>query len=243
MRIAFVIPAHNEELLIGRAVRAVTEAGRACGEPFEVVVACDACTDRTAEIARAGGARVIEVDKRIIAAVRNTGAKAAGEAGAEMLIFVDADTAPPVASVNEAIDLVKGGVIGGGASVAFDGVTPLYVRAMLWVFNRMFRFFRLTGGCFLFCTREGLEAAGGWDETLLASEEITLARALKQHGRFEIVRTPVITSGRKVRTYSFWEVMAILLRAAFNPGMVRDRKKLDLWYGPRREDPHTEPPP
>jgi simple sugar transport system permease protein len=43
---------------------------------------------------------------------------------------------------------------------------------------------------FLFCTRAGYEAVGGWDETLLVSEEITMAGALKQHGRFEIVRTP-----------------------------------------------------
>jgi glycosyltransferase involved in cell wall biosynthesis len=238
MHIAFVIPAHNEELLIGRTVAACAAAGAACGEPFEIVVVCDACTDRTAQIAAAGGGRVVEVNKRIIAGVRNAGARAAIETGAELMLFVDADTAPPVASVHEAIELVKGGAIGGGASVAFDGTIPLYARAVLGVFNAAFRWLRLTGGCFLFCTRAGYEAVGGWDETLLVSEEITMANMLKRHGRFEIVPTPVVTSGRKLRTYSAWEVLSLVLRGIFLPNLRRDRGQLDLWYGPRREDPH-----
>jgi glycosyltransferase involved in cell wall biosynthesis len=237
MRIAFVIPAHNEELLIGRTVAACAAAGRECGEEFEIVVACDACTDRTAEIARAGGARVVEVNKRIIAGVRNAGARAAMEGGAELMLFVDADTSPPVASVREAIEFVKGGAIGGGAPVAMDGPVPFYARMILWLLNRVFRLLRWTGGCFLYCTQAGYEAVGGWDETLLVSEEITMANALKQRGRFEIVRTPVVTSGRKLRTYSAMEVVSLLVRGTLMPGLRRDRKQLDLWYGPRREDP------
>jgi glycosyltransferase involved in cell wall biosynthesis len=252
VRITFVIPAHNEELLIGRTVAACVEAGRALGELFEVVVACDACTDRTAEIAVAGGARVVEINKRIIAGVRNAGARAAIEAmeehrplkaavggtgGTDMLIFVDADTSPPPASVREAVDLVKAGAIGGGGSVTFDGPIPFYARPLMWLFNVIFRFLRLTGGCFLFCTRAGYEAVGGFDEALLAGEEITMANMLKKHGRFEIVRTPVITSGRKLRTYSGWEITKLIFIGLLRPSMRRDRKKLDLWYGPRREDP------
>jgi glycosyltransferase involved in cell wall biosynthesis len=236
MRLAFIIPAHNEERLIGRTVEACAAAGRESGEPFEIVVACDACTDRTAEIARGGGVRVVEFDKRIIAAVRNAGARAAIDAGAEMLIFVDADTSPPGASVREAIELIKGGAIGGGGSVRFDGEVPVYAGMLLWALTVMFRIARLTGGCFLFCTRAGYEQAGGWDETMLVGEEIAMAGALKKHGRFRLVRTRVVTSGRKLRTYSAGEVCSLLVRAALVPSTKRDRARLDLWYGPRRED-------
>ena len=237
MRIAFIIPAHNEESLIGRTVAACAAAGRACGEPFEIVVACDACTDRTAEIAAGLGARVVSVDRRIIAAVRNAGARAAIEAGPELLFFVDADTSPPVASVQEAIASVKNGAIGGGAMFTFDGTVPLGVRWTSWVMSTIMRTMRLTGGCYLFCTRAGYMAVGGWDETLLVSEEITMAQSLKRHGRFEIVRTPVPTSGRKLRTYSTWEIVSLLVRGILRPSMRRDRSQLALWYGPRREDP------
>src|SRR6185436_680901 len=113
----------------------------------------------------------------------------------------------------------------------------MYAKAMIWLCCVLFRWFRLTGGCFLFCTRAGYEAVGGWDETLLVSEEITMAQSLKKHGRFEIVRTPVLTSGRKLRTYSAWEINKLVFVGLLVPSTRRDRKKLDLWYAPRRADP------
>jgi glycosyltransferase involved in cell wall biosynthesis len=51
--LSFVVPAHNEELLLGHTLGAINDAARALGEPFEVRVADDASTDRTADAARA----------------------------------------------------------------------------------------------------------------------------------------------------------------------------------------------
>ena len=75
--------------------------------------------------------------------------------------------------------------------------------AFLWLFRRL----RFTGGCFLFSTRAAFEAVGGFDETLYASEELTLCRALQKQGEFVILRESVLTSGRKVRTYSGGELL------------------------------------
>lgn len=58
-RIAVVIPAHNESLLIEETVKAAT-AQRYSEEHYTVVVIADNCTDDTAEKARQAGARVIE---------------------------------------------------------------------------------------------------------------------------------------------------------------------------------------
>ena len=87
--VSFIIPAHNEEALLGRTLASVHAAARALGEPYEVVVADDASTDRTGAVAREQGARVVAVNRRQIAAARNAGARAA--AGG-LLVFVDADT-------------------------------------------------------------------------------------------------------------------------------------------------------
>src|SRR5262245_58908955 len=84
--ISFVIPAYNEESLLGRTLDAVSDAAGALGRPFEVVVVDDASTDRTAAVARGLGARVVPVNHRQIAATRNAGAR---EAAGQMLIFVD----------------------------------------------------------------------------------------------------------------------------------------------------------
>lgn len=53
-----VIPAHNEEQVIGRCLAALL-TGAEPGE-LDVIVVANACDDRTAEVARAAGARVIE---------------------------------------------------------------------------------------------------------------------------------------------------------------------------------------
>jgi hypothetical protein len=122
--------------------------------------------------------------------------------------------------------------------VHFDGTVPLYARLLIRAMNALFRLLRLTGGCFLFCTRRAFDDAGGWDETLFASEEITMARALGRQGPFVIVREPVVTSGRKLRTYSAREVLASLWAATVSRGRSPpDRSRPDLWYGPRREEP------
>ena len=107
--------------------------------------------------------------------------------------------------------------------------------AFLWLFRRL----RFTGGCFLFSTRAAFEAVGGFDETLYASEELTLCRALQKQGEFVILRESVLTSGRKVRTYSGWRDPARQPCASPSPAAPasRDRSRLGIWYAPRRPDP------
>ncbi|MFM9959579.1 MAG: glycosyltransferase [Phycisphaerales bacterium] len=248
--ISFILPAHNEAEHIGAALDALTRVAAALppGIGHEIIVACDACTDATASIARAGGAQAIEFDKRHIAASRNHGAAEASRAlppDQHLYLFVDADTHANARSVSEAIDAVASGrAIAGGAPVAFDGEIPRWSRITLPAFNTLFRWFRLTGGCFFFVRRDHFDAVAGWDESVFAGEEINLARALKRRGRFHIVRTPVLTSGRKLRTHTTGELLSLIWHNALSGGkMLRDRDRLTLWYGPRRTDPAPTPPP
>ena len=69
--ISFIIPAYNEEAVLGATLDSILSAVEAAHMPFEIIVVDDASTDRTAEIARSKGARVVRVHKRQIAAVRN----------------------------------------------------------------------------------------------------------------------------------------------------------------------------
>ena len=233
--ISFIIPAYNEERLLSRTLASIKSAAATLDEPFEIVVADDASTDRTAEIAAAHGAVVATVHRRQIAATRNAGARAAR---GETFIFVDADTVVTKTAVRGAVKAMRGGAVGGGCAVKFDGWLPLYARILQAVVMPLYRTAGLAAGCFLFCTRKGFESVGGFNETLFGGEEAVMSHALKRHGRFVVLRALVTTSGRKLRAYSAREILGLLARLALSgPKSVRRREGLEVWYGERREDP------
>jgi len=231
--LSFIVPAHDEAATIGAVVDAIRAAA---GErAHEILVVDDASTDATGAVATAAGARVLHVAHRQIAATRNAGAKAAA---GDVLVFVDADTFIGTDVVAGLEREIAHGAAGGGAGVRFDEPVPRWVHVALPVALALFRWLRFTGGCFVFARRADFEAAGGFDETLYAAEEIALCRALGRRGRFAILRETVLTSGRKLRTHSAREIAWAALRVAFaGRAGVRDRSRLDLWYAPRREDP------
>ncbi len=238
--VSFVIPAHNEEPLLAATLLAIHDAAAECRIEYEVIVADDASTDRTAQIAGNSGARVVSVQHRQIGATRNSGARAST---GEILVFVDADTLINKDVLRAALDIMARGAVGGGAAVRFDGRVPFYARALLPALTAMMRWMRLAAGCFVFCTRSAFEAAAGFDERLFGAEEIALSIALKKVGRFVILRETVVTSGRKLRTYSGLEVLGIMARAALSRGkMLERRDQMGLWYDPRREDPALQRP-
>jgi glycosyltransferase involved in cell wall biosynthesis len=93
--IGVVVPAHDEEALIGRCLDALQVAARhpdLLGEQVSVVVVLDACTDRTAMIAAARGVHCLPLQARNVGAARSAGADLLIAAGARWLAFTDADS-------------------------------------------------------------------------------------------------------------------------------------------------------
>jgi glycosyltransferase involved in cell wall biosynthesis len=236
MYISFIIPAHNEQSLIAQAIDAIRSAAREVAEQIEnheIIVVDDASTDRTADIARERGTRVIDVNKRQIAAVRNAGAR---EASGDVLIFVDADTILPADVLRGALRELRRGAVGGGSNMRMDGQIPLFGRLYMKTFMLVWRPLGYAAGCFLFCRRADFEAVGGFDERFFASEEIWLSKALRQRGRFVILRQAVMTSGRKMRAYTPRQIFAISLRLLWKgPAGWQQREGLELWYDAKRE--------
>jgi len=72
--VGVVIPAHDEEDLLPSCLAAVRlAAAPLAGIPVHVVVVADACTDRTAGLARAGGAAVLAIEARNVGTARAAG--------------------------------------------------------------------------------------------------------------------------------------------------------------------------
>jgi glycosyltransferase involved in cell wall biosynthesis len=228
--LTIIVPAHNEEALIRETLRALDGAARDTGQPFEIVVVDDASTDRTAAVAAAQGARIVGADVRHIAAARNVGARAAR---GDLLVFVDADTIVSPELLRGAVEAMRNGAVGGGAMPVFDAETPAWGRRTIGVTAWILRTMGWAAGCFLFARRDAFERVGGFDERYFASEEIHLSRALKRIGRFVILDTRVLTSGRKVHAYSaaraLWLGMMMLW-----PGSLKRRDRLEFWYRSER---------
>lgn len=96
--IGIIIPAHNEQSVIGRCIGAMLE-GSAAGE-LEIIVACNGCSDRTAAIARSFGEPVKVIE---IAHASKTDALNAADAAAKAFprLYVDADVVLPLQSVRK----------------------------------------------------------------------------------------------------------------------------------------------
>src|SRR6266851_5811868 len=183
MRISIVVPAFNEERLFAdslRSMRCAMEAFTERGWPAELIVCDNNSDDRTAEIARAAGARVVFEPVNQIARARNKGA---AHAAGEWLIFVDADSHPSRELFAEAAEAMQGGrCLAGGATLEFPGGAA---SARLWLalWNAVSRTTRWAAGSFSFCEAAAFRELGGFSQELYAGEEVDLFRRLKRLAR------------------------------------------------------------
>ncbi len=234
MRLSFVIPAHNEQAALPVtlcSIHAAVSAAKVTGG-YEMIVVNDASTDATPQVAVAHGARVVPVDKRKIAAVRNAGA---ARASGELLIFLDADTRLPAATLAAALAALADGAVGGGAVVRADRRLNPFAWVALRAWNWTSRLRRWAAGCFVFVRRDVFERINGFDERYYATEELDFSERVQREGRFVIVREPVVTSARKMAMTRAGEHLRLMLRWLTRGRKAFERRDgLDLWYAPKR---------
>ena len=95
-RLGVVIPARDEEELIGECLASVLAAVRVADVPTSIVVVADGCLDATAERARRfAGVEVVEVQSSNVGAARAVGVRHAIAAGADWIANTDADSVVP----------------------------------------------------------------------------------------------------------------------------------------------------
>ncbi len=161
-KISVIVPAHNEaQALVPTLASLVAQD---CGD-FEVVVACNGCADRTAQIAAEfPGVRVVESELSGMSFGKNFGA---AHAVGELLIFVDADTTLPPEGLRRILEAVgdKPRVIGTVAGRPDRG-GPV-VRVCFWIANLVTRRKRVHApGGVMVMQRSVYDAVQGFDEHL-----------------------------------------------------------------------------
>lgn len=179
--LSIVIPTKNEEVFLPRLLRSIQEQSIA---PLEVIVADAGSDDRTQEIARSFGARVVEGG--MPGPGRNRGAEAAT---GDLIFFFDADVVLPhgrfLEDALEEFQIRK-------LDVATADVWPIegsrYDEFSHQAYNRYVRLWgrmhpHAPGFCIL--VRNGLHSAiGGFDESVVFCEDHDYALRANKAGRF-----------------------------------------------------------
>ncbi len=240
--ISLVIPAHNEEVLLPRLLDTIDLARERFARgrnAVEVIVADNASTDRTAEIAATRGCTVALVAARCIAAARNGGA---GAARGEVLCFVDADARIHPETFNVVDRAVADGRwIAGATGVRLErwslgiAVTYALLIPLVWLL-------RMDTGV-VFCRRRDFETVGGYDERRLFGEDVQLLWNLRRLGKprgQSLVRlkgAKTLNSMRKFDRWGEWHYITQMFRLV--PMMQRRPKDATdfarrYWYGDER---------
>ena len=210
---AVVVPARDEELVIGACLSALRQAADALAVPVAIVVVAHRCTDRTADVAAAllprGRGMVVADASPTVATARAAGARAAlawsaglAPPAATWLVSTDADTVVPPSWLAD----VAGHAAAGAAAVAglvdvdHDPGTPDAVRRAyrdLVAAGVTARGHRHAYAANLAVRADAYLDVGGWP-AVDPGEDRALLTALRLAGR-RVVATPdlvVRTSGR-----------------------------------------------
>lgn len=235
--ISIVIPAFNEAGFIASTLRSVINASRGYMGPVEIIVVDNNSSDATGAIARSFGVRVISEPINQIARARNAGARAAS---GSCLVFLDADTRLEGDILDKvAANLSSKRVIGGGAWAEPDAG---WIGRFLfkYIVNYALALRNVTVGPFLYCESDAFHRVGGFDETLYAAEEFSLARRLKAEGRkhgktWKIIRYDtahrIVTSGRKFDRFAGLELAVQHLHLIWNlHDKIRQKDQCGYWY-------------
>lgn len=236
--LSVIIPAHNEERYIKRCIESIKRADQSFPGNTEIIVVCNRCTDRTAEIAIENGARVIQNEDRCIAKVRNAGISAAK---GKIIVTIDADNRMTRGTLIEIYRLLGSGrYIGGGSPIRFERYSfPLWCNDLLCRIS-----FKITGlysGIF-WAEKETFDAIGGFAETK-AMEDVATAGLLKKYGKTKgkkyttLRQNVLINSTRKYDDMGDWLYLILLMknsgtfiRAAFGNTSGLDDLLDELFY-------------
>lgn len=211
MKLSIVIPAYNEEKVIGPCLEAVIADARQHAGLVEIVVVNNASTDRTAEIVSAfkDVKLVTEMRKGLLFA-RQAGFE---NSSGELIANIDADTLMPagwIGKVLEEFEVHPNMTALSGPYIYFD--LSLWTNFWVWAFyglgylNHLFAQYVLRKGAMMqggnfILRRTALEKVGGYNLNLsFYGEDTDMAIRMQRVGRVKFsFLLPMRTSGRRLK--------------------------------------------
>lgn len=211
MKLAFVIPAYNEEALIGKCLESVIAENTRSGANAAIFVVNNASKDRTGEIARSyPGVTVVDEPKKGLVNARDAGF--AATEGYDLVANIDSDTIVPegwLTTVMEEFSRDPKLVCLSGPYVYYDmsGWNRFLVNAfygLTWLIYVLNRYILrvgsvVQGGNFIF-KRQAWADVGGYDRSIeFFGEDTDVAVRLSKVGGVKwTFKLKMKTSGRRL---------------------------------------------
>lgn len=163
-----IISAHNEEKYIEKTLESFSKND----VPFELIVICDACSDKTNEIAKKYTDNVYDVNFRNISKVRNFGAE---KSSGKILVFGDADTLVSSNYLKEISNSIKNSDFGCVRWISESDT--FFGKYIAWVANTFNK--KHMGGNF-FVKKDLFKSVKGFNEEMIKGEDTDLGDRLKK---------------------------------------------------------------
>jgi rSAM/selenodomain-associated transferase 2 len=218
--ISVIIPALNEADALPETILHL----KSNPEIAEIILADGGSHDRTAEIARELGCKIVTSERG-----RGTQMRAgAATALSEVILFVHADTWLPPNAAHAALNCLRDPVVvAGGFWKVFRDSPLLLLGSRLKCAVRLFAGRRIMGDQCIFVRHDALNAIGGVPDVPLM-EEFELCRRLRKVGRLALAEATVSTSARRfqklgvIRTYWRMWWVTMLWRFGVHPSKLRE---------------------
>ncbi len=215
--ISVVIPAYNEQADIAHVIGDLKKQNYK--GKFEIIVCDNGSTDKTAEIAKNLGAKVVTESQKGVTFARQTGF---GAARSEIIASTDADSRLPVnwlTTLASEFQKKPQTVAVSGMFDFYDGSVVL--RALTYLFNfPMFCIFSWYSGANMAVRREAYDKVGGFDVAVPISEDSDLAVRLRDVGKVvRLANFKVKTSARRFNKLGLvgglWDYTTTYARSRF----------------------------
>jgi hypothetical protein len=199
---------------------------RGAGLVKERIVVDGGSRDRSAEKARACGARVIPSPPGRSRQM-NAGARAAQ---GDILLFLHADTRLPPGFEHHVLEVLdRPGAVAGAFRLGMDG-DLCALRAIEWLAGFRSVFLGMPYGDQAIFLRAGrFHRAGGFPEMPIM-EDFALMRRLRREGRIGIAPVAVATSARRYRELGFWRTTGINQVMVLGYLLGLSPERLARWY-------------
>jgi uncharacterized protein len=230
--VSIVIPCRNDAAALGRTLDWLS---RLVGmDEAEVIVTASGDAGGTTRAAE-GRARVLWPGHSTRAALMNAGA---AEARGDVLLFLHADSFPPLGSLGLIREALSDGRAVGGA-FAHGFVERRWSLRLISRINRIR--YRLTrhyyGDQGIFVRKSVFDRMGGYARVALM-EDLDLTRRLKRQGRTVLITSTLYTSGRRFIVRGPWRTFVFIVWLLLLETVGLDAERYaERWRGPADREP------